>query len=122
MYVDVQLRVPEIGDILPKFEWQVVRLGRASIDADCVVFRSDSRPKCLDYLTNSTSSSYDYKLQAAEVYSRPRLSTHVEAAMSLVVAKHGRDQKISCIKEVRAIYGLGLKEAKELVEDYIESL
>ena len=33
-----------------------------------------------------------------------------------VVLKSGGDKKINVIKEVRAITGLGLKEAKELVE------
>lgn len=36
-----------------------------------------------------------------------------------LVNEVGRDQKISCIKEARIRWGLGLKDAKELIETVI---
>ena len=45
----------------------------------------------------------------------PRLQQKKKTEFSVVLASMG-DQKINVIKEVRAITGLGLKEAKDLVE------
>ena len=44
---------------------------------------------------------------------RPR---HEEQTEFTVILKAGGEKKINVIKEVRAITGLGLKEAKDLVE------
>lgn len=39
-----------------------------------------------------------------------------------IVQKIGRDRKIQCIREVRENTGLGLKEAKEVVDNHLSTL
>src|ERR671910_239465 len=51
---------------------------------------------------------------AAPAAAAPAAEEQTEFA---VILKSGGDKKINVIKEVRAITGLGLKEAKDLVED-----
>ncbi|QGH76315.1 hypothetical protein SEA_DAUBENSKI_248 [Streptomyces phage Daubenski] len=39
-----------------------------------------------------------------------------------IVVKHGSDRKIPVIKELRAMTGLGLKDTKDIVDDYCRKL
>lgn len=119
MEVTIKLREHTLGDILPKYEWQVVQLD--TFGSDYIVFRSEARYECVEWL-HSHMCDTDTTLKRVQVNVRPSLSPYAKAAMSLIVAKHGCEAKIACIKEVRGIFGLGLKDAKELVEDYLGTL
>jgi large subunit ribosomal protein L7/L12 len=52
----------------------------------------------------------------ASVAAAPAAAAVEEQTEFTVILKAGGDKKINVIKEVRAITGLGLKEAKDLVE------
>ena len=54
-------------------------------------------------------------LQLLQVVAMPVLRPEREGSFDVVLTAAG-DKKINVIKEVRAITGLGLKEAKDLVE------
>ena len=115
MYADVQLRVHTYPET-ENYEWQVVD------EFGWIQCRSEFRQDCVDFLCYDANKDFAFTLKRVPVVKRDPLSTYAKAAMSLIVAKHGRDRKINCIKEVRAIYGIGLKDAKELVEDYLDTL
>jgi hypothetical protein len=117
MEVTIKLREATLGDILPKYEWQVVAL--SPFDPEWVVDRSEDRAVCVDYLAHRAGDHGDYTLRRVAVYSRPRLTDAAKRALELIVGEHGRHEKIRCIKDVRTIFRVGLKEAKELVEDYL---
>lgn len=114
MIANVELRRAELGDILPKYEWQVVRIG-----SDWIVFVRQSMRECAEWMVENCSEDYDYKLQRVRVDVRPSLTDAAKRAMELIVREHGRHEKVRCIKDVRMIFRVGLKEAKELVEDYL---
>ena len=115
MYADVQLRIhtsPEPD----QYEWQIVD------DYGWILYRSEFRQDCVDFLCYDANKDFTYTLKRVRVNVRPPLSSYAKAAMSLIVDKYCCSQKIACIKEVRAVYGLGLKDAKDLVEDYFDGL
>ncbi len=63
------------------------------------------------------SGAFRLRLQSLSPLRRCRCCSPVEEQTEFtVILKSGGDKKINVIKEVRAITGLGLKEAKDLVE------
>lgn len=50
----------------------------------------------------------------------PETATNQAIAAELIDAI-GPNQKIQCIKKIREVYGMGLKEAKELVDEYFRT-
>jgi ribosomal protein L7/L12 len=47
------------------------------------------------------------------------MKTMAKNLVGEIVDTYGRDRKITCIKELRSRTGLGLKESKDIVEDYM---
>lgn len=41
---------------------------------------------------------------------------------SLIVMQFGRDRKIRCIKQLREDYGIGLKDAKDIIDEQVRVL
>lgn len=117
MEVTIKLREDFVGE--PDYEWQVIRLDY--FGGDWIVKRSESRWECVDWLSSEGGQEHDYTLKRVAGPQRGKLTLYARDLLRLIVDKHGRDQKINCIKAVRNITGLGLKEAKELVEDYLAS-
>lgn len=113
MYVNVKLRHAAASE--GRYEWQVVHDG-------WVYYRSEFRSVCADWRALDSNKDMDFTLKRVRLDPRGKLTDSARLALEFIVAKHGRDQKISCIKDIRTVFcGLGLKEAKELVEDYLET-
>ena len=99
------------------YEWQVVVC--AVFDPEWIVFRSEFRVDCLDYLENNHTLD-DVKVRRAAIHHRDPISHQVRCFMEAIEVRP--DRKLDAIKKVRSAYGIGLKEAKDLVEDYLASL
>jgi hypothetical protein len=118
MNVTVRLREPVSSE--PEYRWQVVG------DSGWIEYRSDFRQDCIDFLNFSASQCVNYTLKRVRVNTRRKLTNEARVVMDLIVYRYPPDQygvhqKINMIKSVRGIFNLGLKEAKDLVEDYLDT-
>lgn len=54
------------------------------------------------------------------IVTRPSMNNFGKNLLEIIVAKNGYDQKIRCMKDVRSVSNLGLKESKDIVELYMK--
>ena len=119
MFADVRLRHD------PSFEteyaWQVVRVEPFAMDW---IMHRGTRDECVGWLNDTHEGDiHEYTLKrVALLPKRGKLTDAAKFALEFIVERFGERRKIECIKATRTIFGIGLKDAKELVEDYLDTI
>ena len=118
MFADVRLRHDPSSET--EYAWQVVRIEPFAMDW---ILHRGTRDSCVGWLYGTHEGDiHEYTLRRVALSKRGKLTDAAKLALEFIVERCGESRKIECIKATRTIFGVGLKEAKEMVEDYLDTI
>ena len=118
MFADVRLRHDPSSET--EYAWQVVQTEPFAMD--WIMLRG-TRAECVGWLQRTHEEDiHEYTLRRVALSKRGKLTDAAKFALEFIVERFGERRKIECIKATRTIFGIGLKDAKELVEDYLDTI
>ena len=113
MFADVRLRHDPSCET--EYAWQITF-------AD-VIMRKGTRSACVNWLNGThEGDTHEYTLKRVALPKRGKLTDASKFALELIVERFGENRKIECVKATRTIFGIGVKDAVELVEDYLDTI